>query len=512
MGSTQSTWGIQIVLVKFINVRLSTKCVKFLFAAEVLLNIIFSKKPEQKSETDKLKEKITPLHKNTNYEKMLKNIDFLKIEKDQKDQKFSVAERDIKANEIITEIPLENIIYINNPIVRNFCEALQLEEFSEDWIKSYETECLVLFNLAQIRHPHENFKHYFENNQINFADYPLLWPEEKLKLIKNTFMENTLFDMNLTIKEYTNLLQRSSYFPKYSLTDLKKAFILMNSQNFKIKIEENVYTVIIPFMDIYKHDPNTNIDWSPEVLDLSKGLVLKAVSDISKGSPLITNYGESDNANLLINYGFTLQKNNFNIETEFFNFNYLDNNYAIGLNMKNTEEIFDVLHQIKSDNFLTSLHKPRKISKIPEDKEQEKKQDIIIFQMILQNLSKYSNKKRLENLSDSIINNDDKTDKDILRALNAEEQLIEKNMKNIIEIIQILKTKGDMKSLVKENNKIYLQNRKYFDRILSQNVAVIKRKNVIVNKQKTQEIIKKSKESEKNENLRNIVITYNNKF
>ena len=118
----------------------------------------------------------------------------------------------------------------------------------------------------------------------------------------------------------------------------------------------------------------------------------------------------------------------------------------------------------------------------------------------------------MENLSDSIINNNDKTDKDILRALNAEEQLIEKNMKNIIEIIQILKTKGDMKSLVKENNKIYLQNRKYFDRILSKNVAVIKRKNVIVNKQKTQEIIKKSKESEKNENLRNIVITYNNKF
>merc|ERR1740130_542954 len=125
--------------------------------------------------------------------------------------------------------------------------------------------------------------------------------------------------MNLTIEEYSNMLKRSSYFPKYNLTDLKK--------DFKIKIQEKIYVVIIPFMDIYKHDPNTNIDWSPEVLDLSKGLVLKAVSDISKGSPLITNYGESDNANLLINYGFTLQKNNFNIETEFFNFNYLDNNY-----------------------------------------------------------------------------------------------------------------------------------------------------------------------------------------
>jgi len=375
---------------------------------------------------------------------------------------------------------LENIIYINNPIVRNFCEALELEEFSDEWIKSFETECLVLFNLAQMRHPHENFKHYFENNQINFEDFPLLWPEEKQKLIKNTFMENTLFDMNLTIQEYSNMLKRSSYFPKYSLTDLKKAFILMNSQNFKIKIEKMVYTVIIPFMDIYKHDPNTNIDWSPEVLDTSKGLILKAVTDISKGSPLNTNYGESDNASLLVNYGFTLSENNFNIETEFFNFSYLDNDYAVGLNMKNSEEIFDTLHKIKTDNFLNSLHKSRKTSKIPEDKEQEKKQDIQILQMIMQNLSSYSNKKRLENLSDSIMHHDDELDKDILRALNAEEQLIQKNIKNIIEIIQILKTKGEVKSLIKENNKIYLQNKKYFNRILSQNPTFKKK----VNKEK----------------------------
>merc|ERR1711957_467614 len=475
--------GIQIILMKF-----TTKYFKFFFAALVLLNIIFSKKQE-KNEADKLKEKITPLAKNTSYEKKLTNIEFLKIEKDQKDHKFSVAKKDIKANEIITEIPLENIIYIGNPIVQNFCEALELEEFSEEYIQDFQTECLVLFNLAQFRHPHENFKHYFENNQINFADFPLLWPQEKLKLIKNTFMENTLFDMNLTIEEYSNMLKRSSYFPKYNLTDLKKAFILMNSQNFKIKIQEKIYVVIIPFMDIYKHDPNTNIDWSPEVLDLSKGLVLKAVSDISKGSPFITNYGESDNANLLINYGFTLQKNNFNIETEFFNFNYLDNDYV------------------------HSLHKSRHISKIPADTNHEKLQDIEILQIILQKLSKYSNKKRLENLSDSILQKDDKIYKDILRALNAEEQLIQKNMKNIIEILMFLKTKsrGEVKALIKISDKIYIQNRKYFDRILSLNKTTFgKKNNVNVNKQNRE--INKKKENKQNENLRNIVITYNNKF
>ena len=73
-------------------VRLSTKYFQFFFATIVLFNLIFTKKPE-KSEADKLKEKINPMPKKTSYEKMLKNIEFLEIEKN---QKFSVAKKDMK--------------------------------------------------------------------------------------------------------------------------------------------------------------------------------------------------------------------------------------------------------------------------------------------------------------------------------------------------------------------------------------------------------------------------------
>jgi hypothetical protein len=379
----------------------------------------------------------------------------------------------------------------------------------------------VLFNLAQIRHPHENFKHYFdfENNGINFDEFPLLWPEEKLKLIENTFMENTLFDMNLTLGEYSALLQRSSYFPKYSMEDLKKAFILMNSQNFKIKIDGNIFIVIIPFMDIYKMDPNTNVDWSSEIIDRSKGLILKAVSDISKGSPLITNYGDSDNANLLLNYGFTLKKNNFPIETEFFNFRNNEINYNLRLNMLDTKDIFDIFYQIKTENSLKLKEKNFNKVKVNIEKDLEKQEDIKIFELILKNLLKYSNKKRLENLSDTIMLNKDKKLKDILRALNAEDQLIEKNIKNILEIIHLLKSKGELKSLIKDNNKIYLENKKYFDKILSynnnnnkNNDNNKKEKKEIKNKKKIKENMKSKSNEIKQENIRNIVITYNNSF
>lgn len=397
---------------------------------------------------------------------------------------------------------MENLIYVNNPKVRNFCEALEVEEFSEENIMENQSDCLVLFNLAQMRNPSENFKHYFENNQINYDDFPLFWPEEKLKLIKNTFMEKTLIDMNHTLDYFNSILEKSSYFPKYSMNDLKRAFILMNSQNFKIKIKGITHIVIIPFLDIYRIEPTTNVDWAPEIHDASKGLVLKAMSDISKGSPLITNYGDSDNASLLLNYGFTLEKNSFPAETEFFEFDYKEINYSMSLNMDNIDGVFETLERIKADNEMNSyLSLQTKKRKSNKNHNSEIDEDIKLLNIILKNLGKFANKKRLENLSITANQTNNRTDKDILRALNAEDKLINKNMQDILEVIQILKTKGETKSLVKDQNKLYQIYKKYFDKVFfTKEHEIIKAKNS--NNKRNYDIDK--------EDIRNIVITYSN--
>lgn len=80
---------------KFVSLSKITKNKIFFivaFTCLILLNSYSTKKPE-KNETDKLKEKINTTAKKTPFEKMLKNIEFVEIEKD---QKFSVAKRDIK--------------------------------------------------------------------------------------------------------------------------------------------------------------------------------------------------------------------------------------------------------------------------------------------------------------------------------------------------------------------------------------------------------------------------------
>ena len=81
---------------KFVSIKFSTlKFLKFFVTLIVILlntTTTISAQP-QKSETDKLKEKINPIEKKTTYEKMLKNIDFIQMEKN---KKFSIAKRDIK--------------------------------------------------------------------------------------------------------------------------------------------------------------------------------------------------------------------------------------------------------------------------------------------------------------------------------------------------------------------------------------------------------------------------------
>jgi len=401
---------------------------------------------------------VTP--KKTPYENIvLKNIDFVTLSEN---KKFSISKLNFKTNDIVSEIPLKNVIFVGNPLVKDFCRSLKIEEFSEDNILNYQLECITLFNLDQLKNTHENFRHYFDNDQFNFDNFLLNWKQEDLSILKNSLIENTLNDMKLTITDYLNLLKKSAYKKSFSFNELKKAFILMNSQNFKVEINQNVYNVMIPFLDIYSLFPNTNVDWSSVISTFNETLKLTALNDIFKGDPIITNYGNMDNANLLINFGFTHDNNTFPIESEFFLFKYQGNEYSITLREDSTKEIFENVRKIKVD-ILRQKQRKSKIFNLKYDK----KEDLKIFETMLKELSKYSNKKRLENLLNNLY--DSPHSMDIFRALHAEDKLIDQNMKYLAEIINILNGKTEIDQKLK-NRQIYIENQRYFDSILEEKI------------------------------------------
>lgn len=116
-------------------VRINTKNLKFFFFALISLNLIFAKNPNtsnnQKTEAEKLREKIKPIKDKTPYEKMLNNIEFLQYDKS---QKFSVAKRDIKVKNKKIQQKKSNKNSNKNPTINP--KKNQQKKFPKFFIKS----------------------------------------------------------------------------------------------------------------------------------------------------------------------------------------------------------------------------------------------------------------------------------------------------------------------------------------------------------------------------------------
>ncbi len=322
-----------------------------------------------------------------------------------------------------------------------------------------------------MENPHPNFKHYYDSKQIKFQNFMLFWSKKDLSLIKNSLIENTIKDMHLTLQDYANLLKKSPTYKKpFDLEELKKAFVYMNSQNFKITIQNQTYHALLPFLDIYEFHPSTNVDWSSSLQSFDDSVKLFALQNIKKSDPIITNYGEMDNANLLINFGFTISNNTFAIESEFFMFNWEEQEYAIVLKQNSVQDIFDTVKRIKAENTLRSkVKRNTNNSNKSNVAATTANQDLKIFQEILKQLAQYSNKKRLESLAANLID-DSPNVSNIFRALKAEDILIDENMQHVAEIIKILsgKTEIDFKLMQRP---IYKENKAYFNAVFKERIG-----------------------------------------
>ena len=86
---------------------------------------------------------------------------------------------------------------------------------------------------------------------------------------------------------------------------------------------------------------------------------------------------------------------------------------------------------------------------------------------MLVQLSKFSNKKRLENFLNNLY--DTPNAENIFRALQAEDILIDENVQNIAEIIKILNGKTEIDEKIKSRN-LFKNNKAYFESVLPKTI------------------------------------------
>lgn len=345
------------------------------------------------------------------------------------------------------------LYHIKNKKIKDFCQGLKVELFSNDnELYLNQFLCLVAFLANQMKNPEHEFKSYIDSIPKSFREYPLFFTGRDREIVKNSFLENNMIYKENQVKYLFESLKKSQLKDQLTLDDIKSAFIAVNSRNFivKLKYEDGDYNVLAPYVDLFNFNPEIKTFWSQNLEDDADDFYITSTQKIKKGEQVFVYYGSKDNNHYLNEYGFTFDGNNFPKVNYFFKIQFKGQDFWITLYENITNNLINFAIENRDKN-----HNNSNVSN--DDKINN---DIQTYELILENLKKYSNKNRLNDIFQNL--NETPNMLNIYRALKDEDILIDKNIDYLSEIIRILKDG-------KISYNIINQNMKYFKQIFEKN-------------------------------------------
>ena len=255
------------------------------------------------------------------------------------------SSEEIQKDELIAFIPekivISSINYIVNPICRS-AYGLYHEK---------DLDCIALFLTLDINNQSSFFKPFYDYlPDFDIKIFPSEFPKEEQKLYEE-------IDLHFHISVHDYKLQEAyneyveQILLKHGVTNsyekYKYYYYLSQTRNFS-RANSKFFSEInsmVPFMDLFNHDSNFNLDW--EYDDDKKGFIIKAIKDIESGKELTTTYGNVDNINLFVVYGFTLKNNIYKVPIRIKIGEFKYSLYPSDDKNKNKEEIVKLIETLK---------------------------------------------------------------------------------------------------------------------------------------------------------------------
>lgn len=277
----------------------------------------------------------------------------------------------------------ERGIYTTEPIEKNKIIIKIKSKFLLEFQQIYkiypiddieEANSLVAFYLTKL---------YFDNNQfwLNYIntfpndldDFPYYWNDTELNYLKETSFyssTNINFSKHLEtieqdfeiINQYNleNLIIQNIDYNEFYFIYIKFRFIV-GSRIFGYIKYNNETSGMVPYIDLLNHSENNNTIWYWD--DLLDSFVLISTRNIRKGEELTDNYGNKNNVELLLYYGFTLHSNPDSILS--FNFNNIDYLFNLKYDISKLYQLNkDIKYKLKKKIEKIYFHHTKKIQYI----------------------------------------------------------------------------------------------------------------------------------------------------
>ena len=210
------------------------------------------------------------------------------------------ATSDIDKGEVVQFIPNDLIID----------QSVAQKAWSSRYMSGNINGELSLCLMEHRKDPNSKWKNWIRMLPKSYSEFPLFWSKEDIEGLEGSPLKTRAIKTRSDLEDEFNLI--ASAIPEFkaqnTLQDFLESYSCVTSRTFNHDSMKKGTAAFVPIADMINHSPelaNCEYQWDTDA-EGRVGWFVRAGVFIRKDSQVFYSYGKRDNAELLMNYGFTL--------------------------------------------------------------------------------------------------------------------------------------------------------------------------------------------------------------
>tara|TARA_B100000795_G_C22802759_1_gene442849 strand:- start:3590 stop:4753 length:1164 start_codon:yes stop_codon:yes gene_type:complete len=293
------------------------------------------------------------------------NTDNLKIIDQPNNERGVISAKHIKKDEFVFLIP-KHLLITNRtaeqlPEIKHLDNVFQNKTPTEKSIIKISVFMLFAEEFEGIMST-VDWTPYFDTLPETLDHIPIFWKED-LEYIRGSYLYERIRERNRLIREEYRVLKNNiPDFDVFRFYDYHRMRSLVSSRNFKLTINGDIVSAMVPFADMLNHSNTCQTRWSYN--DQLQSYQMVAKTPISSGYEIMDSYGIKSMDSYFIYYGFVLPDSYIRIYVKTSDFK----GYINNINSNDFRSLLNYIRnkQSSSDIFINKYQDRHSESKVME--------------------------------------------------------------------------------------------------------------------------------------------------
>jgi len=189
------------------------------------------------------------------------------------------------------KIPNNILITAQHPLITEFCQKIASFQNSHKLQHNSNDLCLQLWVSKERKNiTNSLFQHFVAFLPITLDNFPILYGNKEMKMIKNSFLADIIESERKYLEEdYKTISEKQpSLLSQITQKEFNQAYELFYSRTYQFTNNGATVTAFVPLVDLfnYKTGESNKVGW--KFNETAGQFIIYALNDIKKGSKVTT--------------------------------------------------------------------------------------------------------------------------------------------------------------------------------------------------------------------------------